>query len=341
MMAKSTVAALGVAFVLAGGPFGSWTVAQEGQAPPAPRPFTPVASSGAATASTYSESAARIPVTTTTTTYETISTPNPEASSPSRFQLDGTEQGSRASKDVQTYNANTQRTQTVTQTQTQEQPAPNRPFRTQVPVRTEPLTGYSVGVYGGVNAAADADGSVLIPLVPASVRVDLDSNSDVGAAAGVKFRYTWPFDPEPIDQWKDEVGGEGFRISGALEGELGYVGGGFDGNAGAVNSSFDYDAFTFMVNAYLVFQAERWRPYAGVGGGGAALFLSNDAAGEDETMSLAYQGILGVDYFLRSDWSLFAEYKYLVFDGIGDVFTSSDIDQIEQHLFMVGARKHF
>jgi opacity protein-like surface antigen len=329
MMAKCTIQtlALGLVFTLTGAGY----VFAQNEAPLAPRPFTPVGQSESPHQD-YSQP----------TPYSNYSTNRPaartvESDSVSRFQMDGTEKGSYASKDPQAYNANSTRDHT----QATPRPVAQSTFRASAPVRTEPRTGYSVGIYGGINAVTEVDGNVRVPAVPNSILVDLNSSSNPGMTGGLKFRYTWPFDEEPIEQWRDEVGGEGFRLSGALEGELGYVAGELDGTAGATTATFDYDAFTFMVNAYLVLQAGKWRPYAGVGGGGAALWFDGGGTASDDAVSLAYQGILGVDYFLSSDWSLFAEYKYLVFDEIGDLYLSSDISEIEQHLFTLGARKHF
>lgn len=325
-MAKSTISALTISVVISvAGSANGWA---QDAAPLAPRPFTPVGD----TSSAYQDAANyQSPSYTTGASVE--------SPSPSRFQLDGTEEGSFASKDTQVYNANRTRAESKTVTSAQNQGHQN--FRSDVSMRSEPRTGYSLGLYGGVNAAQDVDGDVTVTGFGGTAVFDLQSDTGVGAAAGAKLRYTWPFDDEPIDQWRDEVGGEGLRISGALESEFGYVNGSIEGRAGGVTSDFDYDAFTFMVNAYLVLQTGNWRPYAGAGVGAAYLSFDGGAAGSDDTIGLAYQGILGVDYFIRHDWSLFAEYKYLVFDEVGDLYSSSDIDLIEQHLLLLGARKHF
>lgn len=315
---------------------------QEGSvdAPLPPRPFQPVTEPSAAPTYESYES--------TTVTYEeTIpAAPKPESSSPSRFQLDGTEKGSVASKDTQTYNANSTRTVTkTTRQETKVENKPKKPFRAHVEER-DPRTGWSVGIYGGVNVSSSTEGTLStagLALPPgSSPTISIGSGSDVGFTTGLKGRYTWPFDEEPIDQFQDEVGGEGLRISGALEGEFGYVTSNIDAGTGGSSVDIEMDSFIFMVNAYLVLQAEQWRPYLGVGGGGVAVMASGSAGlGDGDTVALAYQAIAGVDYFFKSDWSIFAEYKFLTYDGLSSLYSSVDIDTVENHLLLLGIRKHY
>jgi opacity protein-like surface antigen len=117
---------------------------------------------------------------------------------------------------------------------------------------------------------------------------------------------------------------------------------------------FNMNSALFMINAYLVGQTGKLRPYLGGGGGIALIFADNysnaglDEAGtdydnSDDVVALAWQLIAGADYFLDNNWSVFAEYKYLVFTDF-DVFNGQSEVQfgdLDNHILNMGLRRNF
>jgi opacity protein-like surface antigen len=198
----------------------------------------------------------------------------------------------------------------------------------------EPETGWSVGIYGGPNLGQFADGA------------NSNFSSNIHGAGGVKLAYTWPFDQERTDQFQDEFGG--FRLSGAVELDAGYVGNRLSGNAfGVVPYSADLDSAVFVVNFLLKGQVGNFRPYIGPGIGAAFHSASNFRVNgignrSDEDISFAFQGVIGTDYFITPEWSIFTEYRLLAYQSLG-LFSTPQIsfDRLYNNLVTFGVRRNF
>jgi len=214
-------------------------------------------------------------------------------------------------------------------------------------------TGWSLGAFAGANLFQTADNGTVVTqeLQPGPILVNVnkpfDDESAAGVTGGLKLRYTWPFQDEPIEQFSNEVAG-GIRLSGALEVESFYNGGKLIAKTNAATAKVDVDTAALMVNFLLVGEFGRFRPYIGPGIGGALVMLSdyqspNRVESEDEVMALTYQGIVGTDYFINNEWSVFGEYKYLVYNDL-DFFSGNakiNMDSLANHLVVFGLRKHF
>lgn len=215
----------------------------------------------------------------------------------------------------------------------EQQPA----FKAEPPLRSSVGTWY-VGVMAGANISQSDE---LGP--PAG-----NSSGSTQPMGGLKVGYIYPFDREPIDQFMDETNGRGLRLAGALEAEAFYLRNETDINAAAGSRDLVTDNAYFMFNALLKAGVGRLGIYAGPGGGvaythatGSAL---NGAGGEQDDVNLAYQFMGGLEYHLPSDWTIFAEYKYLVCDGLKlDMFSqnSANFGDIEQNIFLLGLKRHF
>jgi opacity protein-like surface antigen len=222
-------------------------------------------------------------------------------------------------------------------------------FVVQPPQLRQPATGWNAAIFGGANLFQTTTASDTVNLVgPGPSSVGLDGSSRVDGAGGLKFGYVWSFDEEPIDQFQHETGG--MRLSGGMEVEAFWVGNTYKGNNTGGPVSINMDAAVFMLNPTLRAQFGNWRPYIG-GGIGVTYISASDYSGpsattqsEDDTTALAYQGIAGVDYFISPEWSVFTEFKYLVFSNF-DLYSGGagkvHYDDFQQGLLTFGVRKGF
>jgi len=196
-----------------------------------------------------------------------------------------------------------------------------------------PATGYSVSVMAGANLAQEDD-------ITTFGGIPTTSNSGIAPTGGLKFGYTWPFSDEPIDQFDMETSSVGgVRISGGLELEGLYVRNSTELNNAVGSNKLDMDMGFLMINATLQAQWGDFRIYGGPGVGLAIVGTDDDTQAE-----LAYQILGGLDYFIAPDWSIFAEYKYLIINRLVITTPNGNTDfgdQFGQHLLSLGLRKHF
>jgi opacity protein-like surface antigen len=189
---------------------------------------------------------------------------------------------------------------------------------------------------GGVNIeqAADIDAADTV-----LGRFDRSYDSDTGWFAGLKFGYEFE-STAPVHA--------------ALELEALYsqVDGGVRANRGIfrAESRGDIHEGAVMFNALVKFKPVwRFRPYLGAGVGlgyvdrddsetfvrigGRRIATRTREGGDDFTF--AYQGIAGFDWWVTDRWTLFTEYKALVFnDAVG-------LHNYLNHLVGVGVRVKF
>ncbi|MEM6885696.1 MAG: hypothetical protein AAF571_11740 [Verrucomicrobiota bacterium] len=164
-----------------------------------------------------------------------------------------------------------------------------------------------------------------------------NSNMSLGPMAAVKFGHVWPFG-EPIDQFQNETGG--LRIGGALEAEFIYMHG-FHEYAGAGgNLSNDVQQITFapMVNALLKAYWGRSEVYFGPGIGVAMTIFDGDggtAPDSDSFGDFAYQFILGYEFHMNEEWSIFSEAKYFTIQDV-TYLNSGDTSNV---LLGIGVKK--
>ena len=200
----------------------------------------------------------------------------------------------------------------------------------------EPMTGWNAAVYGMANLAQGTTGA------------NFSLNSEISGAGGIKLGYAWPFDKEPIDQFNEEFGDNRPRLGGGIELEAGYLNDQLKGSNAGGNLSGDIDNAYFLVNFLLKSRMGNFVPYIGGGVGGAYTSLSDPvipgATGlDDDAVSFAYQGVAGLDYYFRPDWSVFTEFKYLVLQdlSLGDGGGGLDFGNYQHFLLGMGVRKTF
>jgi opacity protein-like surface antigen len=204
----------------------------------------------------------------------------------------------------------------------------------------EPIATVNGGRYwalfGGVNANQSADINDSSNRL-GKFRNELDS--DTGYFGGVKLGYEYPSTGWAAMALEVEA------LYTRLDAEASSKSGGFK-----LQSSGEISAAVFMANALVKFRPiGPVRPYVGGGVGVAHLWLKNTDSvvtfrgtrtgtlprDDAKDWTLAYQGIAGLDWQVTDHWSLFAEYKALVFhDAVG-------IDRFLNHLVGVGVRVGF
>lgn len=225
------------------------------------------------------------------------------------------------------------------------EPEPRPSFTTHsVGIREEkkraPLTGYHFGVLGGVNAFQGGDWRIN--------NLKISERGTTSGFAGIRLGYTWDFGDDLIDQFAREVGNDGLRIGGGVEAEALWVSSQLRPTQAGTKYKLNLDTAVFMMDFLLKVQAGDFRPYVGPGIGLAAIFAHDynfpgSSSSSDNQLALAYQILAGCDYFIEHDWSLFAEYRYLVFHGVDlyDGAAQFEFEDLEQSLFGVGIRHHF
>lgn len=219
--------------------------------------------------------------------------------------------------------------------------APNPRFSVGVDPR-KPLTGWSFGLFGGVNIYNEGE----LENVGGAATSD---DSRVGGAGGIKFGYTWPFgqhdDIPETELFEDHF--SNIQWAGGLEVEAFYFGKSSEVSVGNRTDVVDIDGATFMVNALLKAQSGPIRAYAGPGVGFSLTHASNwnigNDSGTDDSVNFTWQVMAGFDYFLHPEWSLFTEYKYLVQEDVDYYGGNSTLDfgRHDNHLLLMGLRTHF
>ncbi|MEM1159150.1 MAG: hypothetical protein AAF649_09055 [Verrucomicrobiota bacterium] len=145
-----------------------------------------------------------------------------------------------------------------------------------------------------------------------------NSSMSLGPMVAVKFGHVWPFG-DPIDQFESETGG--LRIGGALEAEFMYIHGfhEYAGAGGNLSNEVQQITFAPMVNALLKGYWGRSEIYGGFGVGVAVTTFDGDggtAPDDDSFGDFAYQLILGYEFHMNEEWSIFTESKYFTIQDV-------------------------
>jgi len=185
-------------------------------------------------------------------------------------------------------------------------------------------TGYYVGALIGFNIDTFEGNNIRTPFNFFQDNPDLfagsESNTNLGPFASLKFGYVWPFG-DPIDQFEQETGG--LRLAGALEAELVYLHS-FKKFGPDLSNEAQQVTFAPMINALLKAYWGRSELYVGAGVGVASTIFFGEGAVEDDDSigNFAHQLILGYEFHMNSEWSIFGESKY--FQIQDQDFLSSD-----------------
>jgi opacity protein-like surface antigen len=237
-------------------------------------------------------------------------------------------------------------------------------------VQVKPRPEYAVGsyaaVWGGGNLLQDGSPSIKDNF-SLGLKQKLSLNDSVGFATGIKLGYIWKPDPISINYNPDKnqhpttvlpsIEGE-FIYSDVSDSNLSY-----NVSGGSIQQRFEMNIYAFTINPILRFQWGKFRPYFGVGFGGAYVEGKNQgiyavapgypttqvlpSGGSDSDIAFCFQAMAGTDYFLSQEWSVFLEYKYLgltglEFDkGLGGAATYQMGDVYGNHLVIAGIKYHF
>ncbi len=212
--------------------------------------------------------------------------------------------------------------------------------------------GQSVSVYLGGTPLQNGDGTAEINASTAtgfSGSNAADTHSNLGITIGAKYAYGWGLKNNE---------GEALPFIPSAEGEFLYTGTSLRSNVSGTGVSgtvrADLDVIAILGNGTLKFQAPPFYPYIGLGGGFAYIGAENARLaatsitsptdlGDDGDVVLALQGLLGVEYVLSKQWSLFAEYKYLHLHNPSFHLNGAQVnmDYLAFHLFTLGVRTYF
>jgi len=210
---------------------------------------------------------------------------------------------------------------------------PKPRFASDAPLRNE--AGYYLGVSAGMNFAQSDEINT----------AGVGTSGSLAPVGGFKLGYVYPFDDEPIDQFRDETGGIGLRLAGGLEVEAFYLRNESDFSSPLGNQDFTLDAGYFMLNAFLKARVAQFTFYGGPGVGLAWTHASGSAlVGDQDDAYLAFQAVGGVEYLFNPDWSVFTEYKWLVTNdfSVNTVGNgNTDFGMFEQNLISFGVKRHF
>ena len=199
------------------------------------------------------------------------------------------------------------------------------------------MVGFNIDSYQGSNFRNWFNDGEFFEDSPRIYGLNTDDNMSLGPMAGLKFGYVWPFG-EPIDQFESETGG--IRLAGALEAEFLYFHGfhEYGPNGGPLSNEVQVITFAPMVNALLKGYWGRSEIYAGVGIGIAMTIFDGDggtAPDEESLGDLAYQFILGYEFHMNEEWSIFTEAKYFTVDDMQYLST----DDVSNILLGIGVKK--
>lgn len=199
------------------------------------------------------------------------------------------------------------------------------------------LSGAYFGVFGGADVDQDAD------VNPNNSR-PLNLDGEGSLYLGVEFGYQWQT-PFPLRT--------GFEV------EAMYLANDFEASNALTSASADFHSAVVMANLTLALDLSDYRddlgpfwasfhPYIGAGVGGAYVWQRNyklerangsiQNGGNSGDFTFAYQLFAGVEFDLTDTLSLYAEYKYLVFDDLG---ASTGVSDYQHNLFGAGLKMQY
>jgi opacity protein-like surface antigen len=226
--------------------------------------------------------------------------------------------------------------------------------------------GPSIGVFGGATFAQNGNVTISSPDLP-GFSTSVSTKNQLGGVAGIKGGYTWP----GWDMWNDSdekpityVNGD-FAVLPSIDYEFFWTGYKYkgQGNLDGIGTQLtaDVNAYVFSLDPTVKFQIGMFRPYIGVGLGGAYITADNGVAsasgigstnliGSANDFCFAVQGLAGVEVFIAKNWTLSLDYKYL--DLVSPTFDAGDgqsgvipihyqSDSIGQHIVTAGINYYF
>ena len=257
-------------------------------------------------------------------------------------------------------------------------------FQTNVEPRKEKGYGTEnyVAVWGGANLFQNADPQVKDNF-GLGIKADLNIKDSTDFAVGVKIGHIWQ--PKGITVYGEDssvtflpsVEGE-FIYTQNSSSSLGWHGSVWYGNTNNtatanITQKFSMNIYALTANPILRIQWGIFRPYVGLGLGGAYVegklktlsgnvaintvdypqYNGNYSGGTDllkaseDQFAFCFQGIAGTDIFLNDRWSIFAEYKYIGLVGLefkkalAGYATYDFGDVYGNHLVVAGIKFHY
>ena len=169
---------------------------------------------------------------------------------------------------------------------------------------------------------------------------DADNEGPATGGITIESEFNTGFVVEGAVGWEHESGFRGELALGYLQSDIDSL----TVPPNSLSADGDVSTFTFMVNGYYALNLDKFRPYVGVGVGGAHVSADISALGfqavDDSDTVFAYQGIVGLEYRLSDSVSLGARYAYFAtqdptfFDTAGFEFDS----EVQSHNVMATIR---
>lgn len=229
---------------------------------------------------------------------------------------------------------------------------------------TKPREGeFPVGLYVGgslgANVAQDGTLDLTSPFFPGST-VSLKTKNSLGGTAGIRAGYSWLGWDNFISNFAPASVGKEFSVLPTIQGSFYWTGYEYRAKEtfGGVEIEFTTDAnvYVLALEPLLKFQIGSFRPYFGVGIGGAYLTADNATVGatglgstkldgSDDSFAFAVEALAGTEYFFSQSWSVSLDYKYLAL--INPEFDSPDksvhysFDSLGNHIITAGINFYF
>ncbi|MDX6766822.1 MAG: outer membrane beta-barrel protein [Candidatus Methylacidiphilales bacterium] len=214
------------------------------------------------------------------------------------------------------------------------------------------IKGLYVAVQGGASLDQDASGNLDLQgsgIVGTGVN-SISPNSDIAGAFGFKLGYV------PYRDLEEKP----LTATFGAEIEFNYIGHEVDGtDASGVSYKSSLDTYQVMANLFLRAENKYVVPYVGAGFG-LALFAPENtsiirtgtelAQESDMEGAFAYQFMGGLEYQMFKQWSVFMEYRYLIYDSFtvstGAVGTTNGklklaVDDFTQQVIQTGIKYRF
>lgn len=215
----------------------------------------------------------------------------------------------------------------------------NKPqFATNTYVRTIPSTGLFVGGYVGTNFTQDPETATVNGTA-------FNYKSEMGFSNGATVGYIWPFKKDSeIEQFSDEFSPHPVMLSGGLQLDAfgSYI---FYGDT-ATNTDALLSTSNFLLTPSLQLQIDRFRVYAGPSIGFVYASYTEKTLGvvsSDDDVTWAWGAKAGVNYFLYSDWAIYAEYDYVQYQDLSfsDRGSNLSAEKMDNHFLFVGFKYFF
>ena len=197
-------------------------------------------------------------------------------------------------------------------------------------------TGFNTSIYGGVTALQDGSATLTASNAPTTVNpnsLTANQQSEVGGVGGIRTGYTFKNFTDDVPWLMPAIDVDAFWAGYKYKTEA---------EATPYTGSYlstDLNTYSLMVEPKVKMNLGKFRPYLGVGVGGAYIHADNSHVNLQSTLAglgsentgysksldagaVALEGLAGVEYFLARNWSISFDYKFEYLDADGNIHSS-------------------